>query len=264
MELLSVENAHLIKALSQGGTTDNSISLNDLIDLYTQIMLEKSDLMEESELQQFICKKINVYCDLSKNVQESSQIITGVKESTDTIITAIKVNNTEAIEAAYKELETYQARIQELEAEVHTDELTTLFNRRYLLSEKLEKGKTFKTEGTIYIVSIDAFKELNNQFGYVVGDSVLKYVALHLKKLLEQGNSEIIRFSGAVFIIFVNETSSALLSKKLKKFQDALSTHKFKTAKQEIIQFNFFFGEYTFRLGESFDDVIKKSMQTLS
>jgi diguanylate cyclase len=264
LNFLTVENASIIKALQEGGTTENAISLNDLIDLYAQILLNQSDTLSDTELQKLICKKITLYCDSTKEAQESSKIITGVKESTDTILTAIKGNNTQGIELAYKELENYQQRIQKLEKEIFTDELTTLFNRRYLLSKKLHDSKSFKTNGTMYLLNVEEFKALNNRYGYSVGDNVLKYLALHLKKIAGTKHSEVIRFSGAVFILFINTAHIASVGKKLQEFQEALRNHKFKTARQEIICFNFVLGHYDYTVGEAFESVLQQTMNRLS
>lgn len=264
MNFLTVENASIIKALQEGGTTENTISLNDLIDLYAQILLNQSDTLSDRELQKLICKKITFYCDSTKEAQESSKIITGVRESTDTILTAIKGNNTQGIELAYKELENYQHRIQKLEKEIFTDELTTLFNRRYLLSKKLHDSTTFKTNGTMYLLNVEDFKALNNQYGYIVGDNVLKYLALHLKKIAGTKHSDVIRFSGAVFILFIHTAQIASIGKQLREFQVALRNHKFKTARQEIISFNFLLAHYDYTAGEAFESVLQQTMDRLS
>jgi c-di-GMP phosphodiesterase len=63
---------------------------------------------------------------------------------------------------------------------LHTDKLTQLPNREKLL---LDLGKA--SSGTLVLVNIDAFKEINDFYGHQCGDHVISQLALALQKFLD-------------------------------------------------------------------------------
>lgn len=65
---------------------------------------------------------------------------------------------------------------EELEKLVVTDYLTKLYTRRYL-DEQLKKSMRHHTFGTLILVDIDNFKQINDTYGHQAGDEVLVQVA---------------------------------------------------------------------------------------
>jgi len=62
-----------------------------------------------------------------------------------------------------------------------TDSLTGLHNRRHfedLLSMELDQGQRHKAPTSILIIDVDHFKSVNDTYGHISGDTVLKSVAL--------------------------------------------------------------------------------------
>lgn len=83
----------------------------------------------------------------------------------------------------------YKALAQEthsLKDSVITDELTALFNKRYFLS-RLQQDFTLckkeKKHFSLIMIDIDFFKKLNDTYGHLVGDNVLKGVATVIKRV---------------------------------------------------------------------------------
>lgn len=65
-----------------------------------------------------------------------------------------------------------------------TDGLTRLFNRRYFserLEEELSRSKSFSYPLTFLMIDIDRFKDINDHFGHLVGDVILKEIAETVK-----------------------------------------------------------------------------------
>ena len=84
------------------------------------------------------------------------------------------------------------------------DGLTGLYNRHFLHSlafENLEK------QGTLLLLDLDGFKEVNDQLGHAAGDGVLKEVANRIKKHITD-NDYAIRWGGDEFIIIYPELHS--------------------------------------------------------
>ncbi len=90
-----------------------------------------------------------------------------------------------------------------------TDELTGLFNRRQLLSrftQEFEQGKRLKTDLSCIIVDIDHFKSVNDQFGHLTGDEVLKEVA-RLFQSIVRAYDIVGRYGGEEFLIILPDSN---------------------------------------------------------
>lgn len=69
---------------------------------------------------------------------------------------------------------------QALQKDVMTDELTGLFNKRYLnksIEREILRAKRRSTLCSLIFIDIDHFKHLNDKYGHVSGDKVLKAIA---------------------------------------------------------------------------------------
>jgi diguanylate cyclase (GGDEF)-like protein len=82
---------------------------------------------------------------------------------------------------------------------IFIDPLTEVNNRAYL---NIIKTKIKKISGpaTVLMIDIDNFKEINDTFGHVVGDKVLKKLAQTLRKNVKI-TDEVIRYGGEEFLI---------------------------------------------------------------
>lgn len=95
-----------------------------------------------------------------------------------------------------------------------TDTLTNLYNRRYVnqrLEEEVSRAQREQQPISILYIDIDHFKQINDKYGHLNGDSVLRYVSNHLKHGLRL--SDVLgRFGGEEFIAILPNTaeSSAL------------------------------------------------------
>ena len=84
--------------------------------------------------------------------------------------------------------------------ESRTDELTQI-NNRYALYDFFDT--TDKTNKVLAIFDIDDFKHVNDKYGHVIGDHVLKRVAEIATKVLE--DSFVCRYGGEEFVVILNE-----------------------------------------------------------
>lgn len=82
-----------------------------------------------------------------------------------------------------------------------TDPLTGLKNRRYaaILFDKLLDQKV---KFSLIMLDIDHFKQVNDKFGHVAGDEVLKFISIILKDFCTE-QEECVRFGGEEFIIIL-------------------------------------------------------------
>jgi len=91
----------------------------------------------------------------------------------------------------------------EMKAIALNDMLTGLHNRNYFeifVNKEISKIRRYGGELTIYIIDLNNFKDINDTYGHVHGDGVLKAFSLILKKSVRD-TDELIRYGGDEFLI---------------------------------------------------------------
>ncbi len=89
-----------------------------------------------------------------------------------------------------------------------TDELTSLFNRRYFMSrlnQEFERVKRYESVFTFIMIDIDYFKKINDTHGHLTGDYALRSVSDIMKKSLRLSDT-VGRIGGEEFAILLPET----------------------------------------------------------
>lgn len=77
------------------------------------------------------------------------------------------------------------ARIRQLETLTQTDELTGLLNRRGfddVIRRNLSSAARYDETGLLAYIDLNGFKTINDRYGHMTGDAVLRAVGAHLKK----------------------------------------------------------------------------------
>jgi diguanylate cyclase (GGDEF)-like protein len=108
-------------------------------------------------------------------------------------------------------------RVQELAIK---DGMTGLYLRGYFidrLKEEMKRALITQNSIGIILVDVDLFKRLNDKFGHMVGDIVLKKLSDILKSQIGDAGNVISRFGGEEFIIFI---VSSTMQETLKIAQD--------------------------------------------
>jgi diguanylate cyclase (GGDEF)-like protein len=90
-----------------------------------------------------------------------------------------------------------------------TDVLTSLYNRRHTmerLEDEIEKSKRYENPLSVMMIDVDHFKRINDEFGHLSGDVVLKKIAESITKTLR--DFDIVgRFGGEEFLVVLPNTS---------------------------------------------------------
>ncbi len=98
----------------------------------------------------------------------------------------------------------YQEKIDSINSLAFMDALTEVYNRRYI-NEKLPvdmlNAALSKHGLSIILADIDFFKTVNDTYGHLAGDKVLKVFSSTLRQCLKRGIDWIARFGGEEFLI---------------------------------------------------------------
>ena len=100
----------------------------------------------------------------------------------------------------------YVDRVKQL---AYLDGLTGIFNRRYFelrMAEEIERARRFDTGLAIIMVDIDQFKHLNDEFGHILGDEVLRQVSSIFHQQLRKIDV-VCRYGGEEFAILLSQTN---------------------------------------------------------
>jgi diguanylate cyclase (GGDEF)-like protein len=88
------------------------------------------------------------------------------------------------------------------------DGLTGIFNRRFFelrMAEELERARRFDAGMAVIMVDIDNFKRLNDEFGHLLGDEVLRQVSSIFHQQLRK-TDVVCRYGGEEFAILLSQT----------------------------------------------------------
>ncbi|MCK1368299.1 GGDEF domain-containing protein [Bradyrhizobium sp. 62] len=112
-------------------------------------------------------------------------------------------------EALYKrgnELKVAHAKIEEL---AQIDELTSVFNRRYVmraLNDEMARAQRAGTPCSVAILDIDFFKRINDAFGHPAGDEVLRGFAISLAANM-RSIDKLGRYGGEEFLVIMPDST---------------------------------------------------------
>ncbi|HKS72317.1 MAG TPA: sensor domain-containing diguanylate cyclase [Terriglobales bacterium] len=99
----------------------------------------------------------------------------------------------------------YVDRVKQL---AYLDGLTGIFNRRYFemrILEEIERARRFNAGMAVIMVDIDQFKRLNDEFGHLLGDEVLRQVSSLFYQQLRKIDV-VCRYGGEEFAILLSQT----------------------------------------------------------
>lgn len=114
--------------------------------------------------------------------------------------------------------------------EALTDILTELPNRRHLdrrIQEEIERASRYGHTFALLMIDLDGFKGINDTFGHPIGDSVLKQVAVSLRRSL-RASDFLARYGGDEFSIILPETGlerALLVAEKLRLSMTSTRLH---------------------------------------
>jgi len=124
-------------------------------------------------------------------------------------------------------------RVQEMAI---TDSLTGVLSRRYFLerfAEELERSRKFKYCFSFLMLDIDYFKDYNDRFGHLVGDTILKEVTKTIKDNIRQIDL-LGRFGGEEFCVVLTETDKEEALFVAERIRAALENKNIKAYDEDI------------------------------
>ncbi len=110
------------------------------------------------------------------------------------------------------------------------DGLTGLYNHAYIkerLKQEIYRCRRYQYPLSLLMIDIDDFKSLNDNYGHVVGDRVLKTLSKLMQEILRP--SDIIgRYGGEEFLVILPQTNSENSLAVAERIRENIEFYKFK------------------------------------
>lgn len=166
-----------------------------------------------------------------------------------------------------QELSSLRNQLEMVHSELMTDALTGLMNRKSfdcMLKEAASISQETRSNLCLMMIDVDHFKRINDNYGHIVGDEVLRFIALKMKEVIK-GRDIVSRFGGEEFAIILPDTpfSGALhIAEELRK---TISTSKLKrkSSQQTLDNITISIGVAWYRLHEDLDVFIHRADRAL-
>lgn len=148
------------------------------------------------------------------------------------------------VQVRTEEIQAHLKRIEELSLK---DPLTGLLNRRFIsdvlkpqlsafvnqckylrFNDLVRKNHKANLVYGVYLIDIDHFKHVNDQYGHDVGDAVLKQFAAILRGAVREDDI-VIRWGGEEFLVLLRETSQNYLRRFAISIKEKVSAYVFET-----------------------------------
>jgi len=177
----------------------------DLIDVISK--LAESAVLAEDNVNQFDKVLRHSEKELVDSNASLESIVAHLLASTRSMQASMELMR-EQIQESKQEITSLQERLERAAEEALTDPLTGLTNRKGL-SKAIEQAvlsvEQLNSYPCLLMMDIDHFKKINDTFGHLLGDRVIKVVAETLKNQVK-GKDTAARYGGEEFSVLLPET----------------------------------------------------------
>lgn len=117
-----------------------------------------------------------------------------------------------------------------------TDALTNLYNRRYFettFKREFARAKRYNSDLSLAVIDIDFFKQINDTYGHLCGDYVLRELSWIMVDNFRQTDM-VFRYGGEEFVILLTETPFDTASIPVERLRKAVESTRFKFKGTEL------------------------------
>lgn len=247
----------------QLATREALAALQSVVDKVTLNLQETGGSVSKHEE---ALKKSAALLNNNLNADTVRQITSSILSEADGIIDSGKDLKTKLFEAN-SQINTLKSELAVSKTEAHTDPLTNLTNRRgmdTLLKREMQQSTKSGTNLCLMMGDIDHFKKINDTYGHLVGDSVIKMFASTLTDFVK-GRDEVIRYGGEEFLVVLPDTNTkgaVALAEKIRAFLESMQWKK-KGSGELMGKITISLGIAQYRNNEPMESFIKRADSAL-
>ena len=253
-----MKNKHLVELTN---TSLKEIRKHEVVtpSLYSSVFYDKAK--ELGLLNHFSKEEIDNVENITskvKNLQdETNESAKNLSENAKTAKEAIINKDTTSLAKIEDNMDSLLSKIAKLQEQIYLDELTKIYNRKYLFEEVLTDD-VFKEKGVVTFIDLDKFKIINDTYGHIIGDKVLIMLANMIKSCEK---CKAIRYGGDEFIVISDHSE-----KEVETFFNSLSLKLSKKSfkhRDKTFKVGFSYGIQMYDAGDTFSKVIEKVDQKM-
>jgi diguanylate cyclase (GGDEF)-like protein len=161
-----------------------------------------------------------------------------------------------ALKKIKQQKETLKENFDTLQENSQKDELTQIYNRKKF-NEELEKSlnifKRYHDDATLVLFDIDFFKKINDTYGHLIGDEILKGISKLVKENIRKCDI-FARWGGEEFMLILPKSSKEDAIKTVNKLRQLIINHDFGLKEKVTCSF----GITSYKEGDDLDTIIKR------
>lgn len=188
--------------------------------------------IDESELTAQIRAMLKIKAANIQKIHEKERLAELIEEKTYELSKA-HLTTLNLLEDLKKENEARKIQEEKLKYLSFHDHLTGLYNRRYFEEELLRLDNITNLPLTIVMGDVNGLKLVNDSFGHVVGDKLLKEVAKALKQECRASDT-VARLGGDEFVVILPNTDIVEAEEIIKRIKQRSTQHKAKALEISI------------------------------
>ncbi len=154
---------------------------------------------------------------------------------------------------------------QELKDKLRIDPLTQVANRHFFdfqLTKKIDETKVFSNRFGILMIDIDHFKQVNDTYGHLVGDEILKIVATSLTSSVEKTDL-VSRWGGEEFIVIADVDNHNELEKIAERLRLVIMASSYSMGNGKTISVTVSIGGSIIKNGDDMSTLIARADENM-
>ncbi len=161
-----------------------------------------------------------------------------------------------ALDATVRRIRRDQLQIRELAI---TDFLTGLHNRHFfdeIIHREIAQAQRHQQPFAIAVIDVNGLREVNNRFGHLAGDDLLRRAAVFLRRSV-RASDEVVRWGGDEFLILMPQTDDAQAAAAARRLKEALAAHD--AGSSAAVPLSFSIGVSVWKPGRSLEDILMEA-----
>lgn len=199
------------------------------------------------------------------SVEEVMNISQGIMTKTRDMISDSQSLKKE-VDDTMSEIQALKKELEGVKQAAKTDMLTGLLNRRGFetaMAKAMDRSEKTSAALSVIISDIDHFKRINDTFGHLIGDNVLKMLAKLLQEHIK-GKDLAARFGGEEFILVLPDTDLKGAFILAEQIRIKLKTMRWRTKSGESMgAITMSLGVAQFRSGDTLDTLLERADSAL-
>jgi diguanylate cyclase len=239
---------------------------NDLSEMLTTVLGELSSMTGKTEKYNTVLAESVVKLTEDVSLDDIRLVLSEILDETK-IVSGYSLEIQQKLKKNTRELENLQRELEQTKKEAALDFLTGVANRKAFdehINLLIRNAAKEEKPLSLLLIDIDHFKEINETHGHLVGDEVLKFIAVKIKEYV-RGRDFIARYGGEEFSVLLPLTplnGAKILAENICQFFDQANLRVLSQSKK-IGQVTLSIGVAKYNRGEALKDFIDRADRAL-